>query len=75
MTYDIIALKETSVFVRPHQNEKTAFFNKNSTWGCFRKPACLVLENAVSVCGRKARNGEKISVFENIRVDVDCGYT
>ena len=28
MTYDIIALKETSVFVRPHENESGVFQQK-----------------------------------------------
>ena len=72
MTYDIIALKETSVFVRPHENESGVFqqkfhlglFSKTCAFGA-RKCCFSVLVD------ERLETEKKISVFKNVRVDVD----
>ena len=59
MTYDIIVLNETSVFVSPHENSKPAFFCfifLNSTWDRLRKPAFSV---ALFQCAKTAKREKK----------------
>ena len=69
----IIVLKETSVFVSPNENSKPAFFSF-----FFYIPLGTVYENLpfrcpkmLFRCAKAAKTEKKISVFENIRVDVD----
>lgn len=62
MMYGIVF--ETSVFVRPPENDKSAFQNPPFA-DSFRKSAFLVSENAVQFTfGRKAKTGETIPFFQ-----------
>ena len=53
---------KTSVCVRPHVNEKPAFF-KVSTLG-------TVLKRTPFTCGRQAKTEKKSLVLQNIRIRV-----
>lgn len=69
MMYGIVF--ETSVFVWPPENDKSAFQNPPFA-DSFRKSAFLVSENAVQFTfGRKAKTGETIPFFKSIRVLVE----
>ena len=59
MTYDIIVLKETSVFFRPHENDTPAFFNKNYKKGPFSKTCGF---GARKCCFRRKAKTEKKSI-------------
>ena len=52
------------------KNPRPQEYDRYLVWRAFSKTFIFVIENAVYVWARDA-NGEKISVFENIRIRVD----
>ena len=70
--YDIIVFR-SRVFVRPHENDNPAAFKKKTSLRTVLKNLRFWCPKVPLKCGQKAKTGEKILPFQNIRIRADEG--
>ena len=70
--YDIIVFR-SRVFVRPHENDNPAAFKKKTlNENNFQKPLFFLWPKVPLKCEQKAKTGEKLFLFKNIRIRGDA---